>query len=66
MVDGNITIEVDALNLDLVVRMKDALSNLIEASSNYVKPRRAADSRQLLLAALDRARSVLAAQEGKA
>jgi len=63
MADGNITVKVDVLNFDLVASMKDALSDLIDASSNYVKPRRSTDSRQQLLAALDRARTVLAAAQ---
>jgi len=61
MADGNITVDVDVLNMDVAIAMKDALSNLIDAASNYVKPRRTADSRQLLLAALDHARASLSA-----
>jgi hypothetical protein len=58
MAEGNIT--VDVLNMDIALRMKTALSDLIDAASNYVKPRRTTDARQVLLEKLDAARAALA------
>lgn len=58
MADGNIT--VDVLNMDVAIRMRDALVMLVAAASNYVKPRRAVESRQLLLETIDTARAALA------
>jgi transposase InsO family protein len=43
------------------LQLKVSLSSLIEAASNYVKPRRTTHSRQILLERIDAARAVLAA-----
>jgi hypothetical protein len=60
MAEANIT--VDVLNMDRALALKAALQALVDAASNYVKPRRTTDARQILLKRIDAARAALAAQ----
>ena len=55
---------VDVLNMDRALQIKAALQMLVDAASNYVKPRRQADARQVLLERIDVARAVLGPRTG--